>query len=71
MLMTQEYTRTFVAYGVNAHRALMSVIDSYSEVCDLYEVSPREMSISVHLVADSEYSGTYVATAHLSGIEDR
>jgi len=71
MMMTEEYTRTFVEYGPTAHRALMGVIESYSASCDLYGVDPFEMSINVHLVADEENSGTFIATAHLSGIEPR
>jgi hypothetical protein len=71
MMMTEEHTRTFVGYGMTAHRALMEAIASYSDMCDLFEVDPLEISINVHLVADQENSGTFVATAHLSGIEPR
>ena len=69
MLMTQEYTRTFVAYGSDAQSALVAVIDDYSAVCEEFDVSPQEISIQVHMVADQEWSGTFVATAHLLGLD--
>ena len=69
MLMTQEYTRTFVAYGSDAQSALVDVIGDYSAVCEEFDVSPQEISIQVHMVADQEWSGTFVATAHLLGLD--
>lgn len=69
MLMTEEYTRTFVGYGPDAQSAVLAVIDDYSAICEEHDVSPQEMSIQVHMVADAEMSGTFVATAHLLGLD--
>ena len=69
MMMTKEYTRTLVQYGPNAQRALTDVIAEYEETCDLFDVSPQEISIHVHMVADAENSMTFEATCHLLGLE--
>ncbi|HEY7822410.1 MAG TPA: hypothetical protein VIG24_06240 [Acidimicrobiia bacterium] len=68
--MTQEYTRTFVGYGPDAQSAVLAVIDDYSAICEEFDVSPQEITMQVHMVADAEMSGTFVATAHLLGLDE-